>query len=155
MWHHIRSKKTDSRKWNFINLYWRSVSKNLEKRTIMPIYLLGEKRDKKTSFASLIRIIETRWGECSGGFFKVNTDRYGCSTARNKGDSVCVDKKAIKASVLEDAVLKALEMHLNRKAITGLKKSLKSGKAAGAKEHVRALIEKTVLTPKGNHQFLW
>ena len=41
-----------------------------------------------------------------------------------------------------------------RKAITGLKKSLKSGKAAGAKEHVRALIEKIVLTPKDNRKEL-
>ena len=53
-------------------------------------------------------------GECSGGYSKVNTDRYGCSTSRNKGDSVCSNKKTIKASILEDAVLTALETHLMR-----------------------------------------
>ncbi|MGD9824881.1 recombinase family protein, partial [Desulfobacter sp.] len=53
-------------------------------------------------------------GECSGGFSKVNTDRYGCSTARNKGDCVCSNKKTIKASLLEDTVLNALETHLMR-----------------------------------------
>jgi hypothetical protein len=35
-----------------------------------------------------------------------------------------------------------------RKAVTGLRKSLKSGQTGEAKEHVRALIEKIVLTPK-------
>ncbi|NOX32292.1 MAG: hypothetical protein GXP56_00940 [Deltaproteobacteria bacterium] len=187
-------------------------------------------------------------GECSGGYSKANTDRYGCSTSGNKGDSVCSNKKTIKVSILEDAVLTALETHLMRdelvqvfceeynnsinrlrslqktglkkheaelsklvkeknhivqatkdgipvqfikdelekiseredelknliknqrkevrpmlhpsmalryrKAITGLKKSLKSGKAAGVKEHVRALIEKIVLTPKENRKEL-
>ncbi len=181
-------------------------------------------------------------GECSGGFSKVNTDRYGCSTARNKGESVCSNKKTIKASVLEDAVLSALELHLMRdelvqvfceeynkninrlrsqhqasikkheaelskldkekaniiqaikdgvpadlikdelkkitdkqaelkiqiktggkdirpalhpamalryrKAINELRTALKSGKSGEAKEHVRALIEKIVLTPR-------
>ncbi|MCF6246624.1 MAG: hypothetical protein L3J69_04600 [Desulfobacula sp.] len=41
-----------------------------------------------------------------------------------------------------------------QKAITGLRESLKSGKAAGAKEHIRALIEKIVLTPKENRKEL-
>ena len=35
-----------------------------------------------------------------------------------------------------------------RKAVTGLRQSLKSGQGTQAKEHVRALIEKIVLTPK-------
>ena len=35
-----------------------------------------------------------------------------------------------------------------RKAVTGLRKSLKGGRAAEAKEHVRALIEKIVLTAR-------
>ena len=181
-------------------------------------------------------------GQCSGGYSKINTDRYGCSTSRNKGKCVCSNKLTIKADVLEDAVLNALETHLMRdelvqvfceeyqkslnelrsaqratlkkqkcelarldkekaniiqaikdgvpaelikdeleqisgrqeelkklieaesqevrpiihpamalryrKAVTELGKSLKSGQGAEAKEHVRALIEKIVLTPK-------
>lgn len=181
-------------------------------------------------------------GQCSGGYSKINTDRYGCSTSRNKGTCVCSNKITIKADVLEDAVLKALETHLMRdelvqvfceeyqkslnqlratqrkaisgqkaelaklekekaniiqaikdgvpaelikdeleqisqrkeelqkrieseshevrplihpamalryrQAVTGLRKSLKGGQAGEAKEHVRGLIEKIVLTPK-------
>jgi site-specific DNA recombinase len=181
-------------------------------------------------------------GKCSGGFSKVNYERYGCSTARNKGECVCGNRLTIKADVLEDAVLSALETHLMRdelvhvfceeyqkslnqlrsqqrktiskqkaelsrldkeraniiqaikdgipaelikddleqisqkqeklkklieteshqvrplihpamalryrKTVTELRRSLKGGQASQAKEHVRALIEKIVLTPK-------
>ena len=51
-------------------------------------------------------------GECGGGFSKRNAERYGCSTSRNKGESVCTNKITIKASELEHAVLKALEANL-------------------------------------------
>ena len=204
---------------------------------------LGAKKRPQHLLSGLLKC-----GECSGGYSKVNTDRYGCSNSRNKGESVCANKRTIKASILEDTVLTALETHLMRdelvqvfceeynksinrlrslkktglkkheaelsklvkeknhivqaikdgipvqfikdklekiaeredelknliknqrkdvrpvlhpsmalryrKAITGLRESLKSGKAAGAKEHVRALIEKIVLTPKENHKEL-
>ena len=186
--------------------------------------------------------------ECGGGFSKINTDRYGCSTARNKGECVCANKLTIKAADLENAVLAALETHLMRdelvevfceeyqktlnqlrsaqrttiakqkaelarldkeraniiqaikdgiaadlikdelehisqrqgelknlikaeshevrplihpamaqryrKAVTDLRQSLKGGQKAEAKEHVRALIEKIVLTPKADHRKL-
>ena len=181
-------------------------------------------------------------GECQGGYSKVNTERYGCSTSRNKGKSVCSNKVTIKADELENIVLNALETnlmqdelvqvfceeyqkHLNvlrssqkselkkqkaeltklekekaniiqaikdgvpaelikdeldqitqkqktisksievntkeirplihptmalryRKAISGLKEALKDNKTNEAKEHVRALIDKIILTPK-------
>ena len=181
-------------------------------------------------------------GECQGGYSKINAGRYGCSTSRNKGDCVCSNKVTIKADVLEEAVLSALETnlmqddlvqvfceeyqkHLNalrssqktalskqktelaklekekanmiqaikdgipaklikdkldqitkkqedlvksieingkevrplihpamavryRNAITGLRQSLKNNKTNEAKEHIRALIDKIVLTPK-------
>jgi hypothetical protein len=38
-------------------------------------------------------------------YSKVNYERYGCSTARNKGECVCGNRLTIKADVLEDAVL--------------------------------------------------
>ena len=39
---------------------------------------------------------------------------YGCSSARNKGQSVCTNKNTIKRSVLEGKVLNALQSHLMR-----------------------------------------
>ena len=35
-------------------------------------------------------------GECGGGFSKVNTERYGCSASRNKGATICANKKTIR-----------------------------------------------------------
>lgn len=51
-------------------------------------------------------------GACGGGYSKINSERYGCSTARNKGTSVCANKKTIQRSILEGKVLHALENHL-------------------------------------------
>ncbi len=53
-------------------------------------------------------------GVCGGGFSKINKDRYGCSAARNKGDTICTNKKTITRDTLEDAVLNALQSHLMR-----------------------------------------
>lgn len=53
-------------------------------------------------------------GDCGGGFSKINSERYGCSSARNKGESVCSNKKTIKRSTLEGTVLNALQSHLMR-----------------------------------------
>ena len=53
-------------------------------------------------------------GSCGGGYSKINSERYGCSSARNKGESVCTNKKTIKRSVLEGKVLNALQSHLMR-----------------------------------------
>ena len=51
-------------------------------------------------------------GVCGGGFAKVNTQRYGCANARNKGASVCSNTKTIPREKLEEAVLSALQTHL-------------------------------------------
>ena len=53
-------------------------------------------------------------GECGGGFSKINSERYGCSSARNKGASVCTNKKTIKREHIEGLVLNALQSHLMR-----------------------------------------
>ncbi|MBL3619460.1 MAG: recombinase family protein [gamma proteobacterium endosymbiont of Lamellibrachia anaximandri] len=53
-------------------------------------------------------------GVCGGGYSKINSERYGCSNARNKGDSVCANKKTIKRETLERSVLSALQTHLMR-----------------------------------------
>ncbi len=53
-------------------------------------------------------------GECGGGYSKINTTHYGCSASRNKGDSVCANRKTIAKERLENAVLTALQTHLMR-----------------------------------------
>ncbi len=53
-------------------------------------------------------------GVCGGGVSKINKERYGCSSARNKGESVCANKTTIKREVLEYKVLHALQTHLLR-----------------------------------------
>ncbi len=53
-------------------------------------------------------------GECGGGYSKINGTRYGCSSARNKGASVCTNKKTILREQLESTVLNALQTHLMR-----------------------------------------
>lgn len=51
-------------------------------------------------------------GECGGGFSKINSERYGCSTARNKG--TCTNRQTIKRERVENAVISALQTHLMR-----------------------------------------
>ena len=53
-------------------------------------------------------------GACGGGYSKINSERYGCSQSRNKGASVCANKKTIKREVIEELVLGALKTHLMR-----------------------------------------
>ncbi len=59
-------------------------------------------------------------GSCGGGFAKVNSERYGCSAARNKGESVCTNKITIKRENLEGVVLSALQTHLMRPELVEL-----------------------------------
>lgn len=51
-------------------------------------------------------------GACGGGFAKINSERYGCAAARNKGHSVCGNVRTIKRELLESSVLDALETRL-------------------------------------------
>ncbi|MBT8108100.1 MAG: recombinase family protein [Gammaproteobacteria bacterium] len=53
-------------------------------------------------------------GECGGGYSKINTTHYGCSATRDKGESVCTNRKTIAKDALEGAVLTALQTHLMR-----------------------------------------
>jgi site-specific DNA recombinase len=53
-----------------------------------------------------------RCGVCGGRFAKISAEHYGCSAARNKGASVCANKRTIKREKLEGAVLAALQTHL-------------------------------------------
>ena len=53
-------------------------------------------------------------GCCGGAYSKINAKRYGCSQARNKGESVCANKKTIKLDHIEELVLNSLQTHLMR-----------------------------------------
>ncbi len=53
-------------------------------------------------------------GACGGGFAKINSERYGCSQARNKGKTVCTNKTTIRREHIEALVLGALQTHLMR-----------------------------------------
>ncbi|PJB70265.1 MAG: resolvase [Alphaproteobacteria bacterium CG_4_9_14_3_um_filter_47_13] len=49
-------------------------------------------------------------GCCGGGFSTVSKDRYGCSTARNKG--TCDNRRTVSRQVVEASLLNALQTHL-------------------------------------------
>ncbi len=70
---------------------------------------LGERKRPQYLLSGLLTC-----GACGGGFSKINSERYGCSAARNKGESACNNKTTIKREVLEGTVLKALQTHLMR-----------------------------------------
>ncbi|MGC1507117.1 recombinase zinc beta ribbon domain-containing protein [Ketobacter sp.] len=54
----------------------------------------------------------TKCGVCGGGYSKINSTQYGCSSAKNKGDAVCSNRRTIKRETLENHVLDALQSRL-------------------------------------------
>ncbi|OSP52462.1 recombinase family protein [Pseudoruegeria sp. SK021] len=74
------------------------------KNTSVPIW---DRRRPKTLLSGLMRC-----GCCGGGFSKMTKDRFGCSTARNKGKSVCSNMRTIAQKDIEAAVLDALQHNL-------------------------------------------
>ncbi|GAB1261485.1 recombinase family protein [Aurantivibrio plasticivorans] len=59
----------------------------------------------------------TKCGVCGGGYSKINSTQYGCSAAKNKGDSVCDNRRTIKREALEGYVLDGLQGHLMREEL--------------------------------------
>jgi site-specific DNA recombinase len=51
-------------------------------------------------------------GVCGGGFSKISQNLFGCSTARNKGETACTNRVTIRRDVLESTVLDGLEHRL-------------------------------------------
>ncbi len=51
-------------------------------------------------------------GCCGGGMCKMSSARYGCSTARNKGEALCDNRRTIKQEELEHTVLTVLQESL-------------------------------------------
>lgn len=62
----------------------------------------------------------TKCGVCGGGFAKINSTHYGCSAAKNKGDSVCGNRRTIKRELLEEYVLSALQTRLMREELVSV-----------------------------------
>lgn len=54
----------------------------------------------------------TKCGVCGDGYSKINRTHYGCSAAKNKGEAVCPNRRAIKREILEECVLSALQSRL-------------------------------------------
>ena len=53
-----------------------------------------------------------RCGVCGGGFSKISEAHFGCSTARNKGGSVCGNRLTIRRDTLEATVMDGLRSRL-------------------------------------------
>ncbi len=53
-----------------------------------------------------------RCGVCGGGFSKISAAHFGCSTARNKGESVCANRLTIRRDALESTVMDGLRHRL-------------------------------------------
>jgi hypothetical protein len=53
-----------------------------------------------------------RCGVCGGGFSKSSALHFGCSTARNKGPTACMNRLTIRRDLLEETVLGALRERL-------------------------------------------
>ncbi|MCJ8336444.1 MAG: recombinase family protein, partial [Epibacterium sp.] len=68
---------------------------------------IWDRRRPRTLFSGLMTC-----GCCGGGYSKVSQSAFGCSRARNKGASVCTNKRTISQTELEARVLRALDAHL-------------------------------------------
>lgn len=53
-----------------------------------------------------------RCGVCGGGFSKISQQHFGCSTARNKGETACTNLITIRRDTLERTVLEGLQHRL-------------------------------------------
>jgi hypothetical protein len=53
-----------------------------------------------------------RCGICGGGFSKISAAHFGCSTARNKGETVCGNRLSIRRDALEATVMDGLRNQL-------------------------------------------
>jgi hypothetical protein len=65
------------------------------------------KRRPRYLFSGLMRC-----GVCGGGFSKISEAHFGCSTARNKGETVCGNRLTIRRDALEATVMEGLSTRL-------------------------------------------
>ena len=53
-----------------------------------------------------------RCGVCGGGFSKISAAHFGCSAARNKGETVCGNRMTVRRDALEATVMEGLRSRL-------------------------------------------
>ncbi|MBL8567926.1 MAG: recombinase family protein [Phreatobacter sp.] len=51
-------------------------------------------------------------GMCGGGMSKVSSGHFACSTARNKGEALCTNKRTVRQDALEHTVLEIIQNNL-------------------------------------------
>ena len=87
---------------------WDAVKERQQSRAIKQTKAKAwERRKPRFLFSGLIKC-----GCCGGGFSTVSLDRFGCSTSRNKGTSVCINRTTIGRKDMENQILTALSAHL-------------------------------------------
>jgi site-specific DNA recombinase len=65
------------------------------------------KQRPRSIFSGLMRC-----GVCGAGFSKISASHFGCSGARNKGETVCTNRATIRCDILETTVLDGLRSRL-------------------------------------------
>ena len=113
---------------------------------------IWDRRRPRTLFSGLMTC-----GCYGGGYSKVSQTAFGCSRARNKGASVCTNKRTISQTELEARVLKALDAHLMDAPALKIfceeyvrERNRLQQEAAGN----RALLEKRLSKVQSDHQKL-
>ena len=97
-----------------------------------------------------------------GGFSKISANRFGCSTARNKGPTACTNLLTIRRDTLElrDSRVTAQPADgprpvqnfcrgAHRRRVAALTHVLEADNAAEARERVRSLVETITLVSRG------
>ncbi|WP_262696470.1 recombinase family protein [Kordiimonas aquimaris] len=92
---------------------------------------------------------KVKCGQCGGSYTKINKDMLGCATSRNKGLSICANRKNIRIDVLEEHLLTSLKHHLMQpdlfaEFIDAFTEELNrlQGEARGERQHIEACITK-------------
>ena len=83
-----------------------AAKKNTNPSADAPIPFWSKKRPRYL-FSGLMRC-----GVCGGGFSKISEAHFGCSTARNKGKTVCGNRLTIRRDALEAIVMDGLRSRL-------------------------------------------
>ncbi|WP_334068170.1 zinc ribbon domain-containing protein, partial [Nereida ignava] len=110
---------------------------------------IWDRRRPRTLFSGLLKC-----GFCGGGFSKVSQTQFGCSTARNKGKSLCTNRLTISKTDLEERVLGALQDNLMDQDLLEVfcKEYAKERNRLNAEaEHGRGALEKELATVNRDH----
>ena len=81
-----------------------------------------------------------RCGVCGGGFSKISEAHFGCSTARNKGETACGNRLTIRRDALEATVMDGLRSRLMDPALfkvfaAGIRRRMEPPAGASRGEH--------------------